>query len=270
MATVMSANKAELLAIADSVAKEKLIDREIVIEAMEDAIQRAAKTRYGAENDIRAKIDPRTGDLRLCGVTETLLHLLAVAHQPRHRVFHGRPDRGAGCLGARDETLLQRRVDALRQSEIAGAHLVVEARLAFGQLAIELLAARLDAFDQAAERFHQPRQRLALRLQRDQVVVRTQQILIGNNAKPTLSVSSAWLAAATQMTCTSACNSATPGLRMAPDSASTVRQASHGHGLQGDRMRHRARSARHIGRRNRKCNGFARHHPQRRHQHPLA
>ena len=46
MATVMSANKAELLAIADSVAREKLIDREIVIEAMEDAIQRAAKTRY--------------------------------------------------------------------------------------------------------------------------------------------------------------------------------------------------------------------------------
>jgi transcription termination/antitermination protein NusA len=72
MATVMSANKAELLAIADSVAKEKLIDREIVIEAMEDAIQRAAKTRYGAENDIRAKIDPRTGDLRLWRVVEVV------------------------------------------------------------------------------------------------------------------------------------------------------------------------------------------------------
>jgi len=72
VATVMSANKAELLAIADSVAKEKLIDREIVIEAMEDAIQRAAKTRYGAENDIRAKIDPRTGDLRLWRVVEVV------------------------------------------------------------------------------------------------------------------------------------------------------------------------------------------------------
>ncbi|MDP9085537.1 MAG: transcription termination/antitermination protein NusA, partial [Pseudomonadota bacterium] len=59
-----SANKAELLAIADSVAKEKLIDRGIVIEAMEDAIQRAARARYGAENDIRAKLDPVTGDLR--------------------------------------------------------------------------------------------------------------------------------------------------------------------------------------------------------------
>ena len=40
-----AANKAELLAIADAVAKEKLIPREIVIDAMEDAIQRAAKAR---------------------------------------------------------------------------------------------------------------------------------------------------------------------------------------------------------------------------------
>nr|WP_208402141.1 transcription termination factor NusA [Sphingomonas oligoaromativorans] len=61
-----------MLAIADSVAREKLIDREIVIEAMEDAIQRAAKTRYGAENDIRAKIDPKTGDLRLWRVVEVV------------------------------------------------------------------------------------------------------------------------------------------------------------------------------------------------------
>ncbi|MGF7150594.1 N utilization substance protein A [Sphingomonas zeicaulis] len=72
MATAISANKAELLAIADSVAKEKLIDREIVIEAMEDAIQRAARARYGAENDIRAKIDPRSGDMRLWRVVEVV------------------------------------------------------------------------------------------------------------------------------------------------------------------------------------------------------
>src|SRR3712207_9110919 len=71
MATAaVSANKAELLAIADSVAREKLIDRGIVIEAMEDAIQRAARARYGAENDIRAKLDPQTGDLRLWRVVE--------------------------------------------------------------------------------------------------------------------------------------------------------------------------------------------------------
>ncbi|SFR81142.1 transcription termination factor NusA [Sphingomonas jatrophae] len=72
MATAISANKAELLAIADAVAREKLIDRGIVIEAMEDAIQRAAKARYGAENDIRAKIDPKGGDLRLWRVVEVV------------------------------------------------------------------------------------------------------------------------------------------------------------------------------------------------------
>jgi len=72
MATAISANKAELIAIADSVAKEKLIDRAIVIEAMEDAIQRAAKNRYGIENDIRAKLDPVSGDLRLWRVVEVV------------------------------------------------------------------------------------------------------------------------------------------------------------------------------------------------------
>jgi len=68
----VSANKAELLAIADSVAREKLIDKGIVIEAMEDAIQRAARARYGAENDIRAKLDPTSGDLRLWRVLEVV------------------------------------------------------------------------------------------------------------------------------------------------------------------------------------------------------
>ena len=69
---VVSANKAELIAIADAVAREKLIDRGIVIEAMEDAIQRAARARYGAENDIRAKLDPVSGDLRLWRVVEVV------------------------------------------------------------------------------------------------------------------------------------------------------------------------------------------------------
>ena len=67
-----TANKAELLAIADAVAREKLIDKGIVIEAMEDAIQRAARARYGAENDIRAKLDAETGDLRLWRVLEVV------------------------------------------------------------------------------------------------------------------------------------------------------------------------------------------------------
>jgi len=67
-----SGNKAELLAIADAVAKEKSIDRGIVIEAMEDALQRGAKARYGQENDIRAKIDTKSGELRLWRVLEVV------------------------------------------------------------------------------------------------------------------------------------------------------------------------------------------------------
>ena len=72
MSNAVSANKAELLAIADAVAREKLIDKAIVLEAMEDAIQRAARARYGAENDIRAKIDSTSGDMRLWRVVEVV------------------------------------------------------------------------------------------------------------------------------------------------------------------------------------------------------
>ena len=72
MATGVTANRAELIAIANSVANEKMIDRAIVIEAMEDAIQRAARTRYGQEMDIRAKLDANNGDLRLWRVVEVV------------------------------------------------------------------------------------------------------------------------------------------------------------------------------------------------------
>ncbi len=63
--TAVSANRLELLQIADAVAREKTIDKSIVLEAMEDAITRAAKQRYGMENEIRAEIDPKTGETRL-------------------------------------------------------------------------------------------------------------------------------------------------------------------------------------------------------------
>ncbi|HSF11397.1 MAG TPA: transcription termination factor NusA [Erythrobacter sp.] len=72
MASAISANKAELLAIANAVASEKMIDKSIVIEAMEEAIQKSARNRYGAENDIRAKLDPLTGDLTLWRVVEVV------------------------------------------------------------------------------------------------------------------------------------------------------------------------------------------------------
>ncbi len=61
----VSANKIELLQIADAVAREKSIDRGIVIAAMEDAIAKAARARYGTETDVHAEIDPKKGELRL-------------------------------------------------------------------------------------------------------------------------------------------------------------------------------------------------------------
>jgi transcription termination/antitermination protein NusA len=61
----ISANRLELLQIADAVAREKLIDRQIVIEAMEDAIAKAARSRYGAETDVHAEINAKSGELRL-------------------------------------------------------------------------------------------------------------------------------------------------------------------------------------------------------------
>jgi N utilization substance protein A len=68
----ISANRLELMQIADAVAREKSIDRKIVIEAMEDAIQKAAKARYGAENDIRCMIDPKTGETKLTRVLQVV------------------------------------------------------------------------------------------------------------------------------------------------------------------------------------------------------
>ncbi len=62
---VVSANRLELLQIAEAVAREKSIDKGIVIAAMEDAIQKAARSRYGSETEVRAEINPRTGELRL-------------------------------------------------------------------------------------------------------------------------------------------------------------------------------------------------------------
>src|SRR5688572_22911314 len=61
----VSANRLELLQIADAVARDKAIDKKVVLQAMEDAIQRAARSRYGQENEIRAEIDPKSGEIRL-------------------------------------------------------------------------------------------------------------------------------------------------------------------------------------------------------------
>ncbi len=71
----VSANRLELLQIADAVAREKVIDREIVLAAMADAIQKAARSRYGSESNIRADINSKTGEIRL----QRLLEVVEVA-----------------------------------------------------------------------------------------------------------------------------------------------------------------------------------------------
>jgi len=58
---ITSANQLELLQTAEAVAREKMIDPDLVIQAMEESLARAAKSRYGAELDIRVKIDRKTG-----------------------------------------------------------------------------------------------------------------------------------------------------------------------------------------------------------------
>ena len=58
----------ELLRIAEAVAIEKAIDKEIIISSMEKAIQKAAKTRFGGDNEIRATIDRLSGEINLSKV----------------------------------------------------------------------------------------------------------------------------------------------------------------------------------------------------------
>jgi N utilization substance protein A len=77
----VSANRLELLQIADAVAREKAIDRGIVIAAMEDAIQKAARSRYGSETEVRAEINPKTGEMRLS-------RLLLVVDQIENDAIH--------------------------------------------------------------------------------------------------------------------------------------------------------------------------------------
>lgn len=69
---MVSANRLELLQIADAVAREKLIDRELVIEAMEDSLGKAARDRYGKEYDIRAVIDRKTGETEMSRALEVV------------------------------------------------------------------------------------------------------------------------------------------------------------------------------------------------------
>lgn len=71
----VSANRLELLQIADAVAREKSIDKEIVINAMANAIEKAAKSRYGQETNVHVNVDTKTGDINLKRLLEVVEHV---------------------------------------------------------------------------------------------------------------------------------------------------------------------------------------------------
>ncbi|KTQ98720.1 transcription elongation factor NusA [Aureimonas ureilytica] len=79
----VSANRLELLQIADAVAREKSIDREIVIAAMADAIQKAARSRYGQETNIRVDINTKTGEMKL----QRLLEVVEQVEDPATQIY---------------------------------------------------------------------------------------------------------------------------------------------------------------------------------------
>ena len=93
----VSANRLELLQIADAVAREKSIDRMVVIDAMQDAIEKAARSRYGAETEVKAEINPRTGELRLW----RLLEVVETVEEPGRQIefSHAVEKNGAAKIG---------------------------------------------------------------------------------------------------------------------------------------------------------------------------
>ncbi len=69
---VKSIPRLELLQVAESVSREKSIDKEEVITAMEEAIEKAARSKYGLERDIRANIDRKNGSINIAQFTEVV------------------------------------------------------------------------------------------------------------------------------------------------------------------------------------------------------
>ena len=62
---MVSANKIEILRIAETIAQEKMIEKEIVISALEEAISKAAKSNYGEENEVIVEINQENGDISI-------------------------------------------------------------------------------------------------------------------------------------------------------------------------------------------------------------
>src|ERR1700732_2339216 len=72
MESTLTYARPELLQVADTVARDKGIDKDEVLEAMEQAIQKAGRSKYGQEYDIRAEIDRRNGEIRLLRFREVV------------------------------------------------------------------------------------------------------------------------------------------------------------------------------------------------------
>ena len=81
-----SVARPELLLVADAVAREKAISREEILEAMEQAIQKAGRAKYGHEKDIRAIIDRKTGEVRLSRWTEVVEEVENEASQIPYKI----------------------------------------------------------------------------------------------------------------------------------------------------------------------------------------
>ncbi|MBX9634345.1 MAG: transcription termination factor NusA [Magnetospirillum sp.] len=93
MERIAALPRPELLQVADAVARDKGIDRDEVLEAMEQAIQKAGRSKYGHEHDIRAHIDRKTGEIQLARFIEVVEEVENEATQlPLARALKKKPD----------------------------------------------------------------------------------------------------------------------------------------------------------------------------------
>ena len=96
---ITSANQLELLQTAEAVAREKMIDPDLVIQAMEDSLARAAKSRYGAEMDIRVAIDRKTGRAQFTRVRTVVEDDAVENYQAQLTVAQARPYKADAQVG---------------------------------------------------------------------------------------------------------------------------------------------------------------------------
>jgi len=97
MERIAALPRPELLQVADAVARDKNIDRDEVLEAMEQAIQKAGRSKYGHEHDIRAHVDRKTGEIMLARYLEVVEEVENEATQlPLAKALKKKPDAQVG------------------------------------------------------------------------------------------------------------------------------------------------------------------------------